>query len=257
MIAEPARREAIAFRSINVHGREMLLSEHFAHLLAPELVSSLLDKDFSSTAEFSESRGACSRVVVDQGTPFIARKYRRGGWLRFVQRYNFLRLPWHSLERTRPFAELRALSLLQTARVQVPQPVAALVESKLGVFYRGMILTEEIREATNLLTYAREMERGSSSTEILTQLCYRTGIEAKKMLSAGVMHRDLHLGNVLFSRNLQVTLIDFDKCGYVNRAELERAKAALVRRWTKSARKHGFQTLVVAPFYAGLSEHTV
>lgn len=164
----------------------------------------------------------------------IARFYRRGGFFSSINESLYFSLssdPW----KRRPGLELNILTYLHDARVAVPEPVAAIAER--GIFYHGLILTKEIPNSRSLL----DIWRGDV-TDNFIQLVPELATQVHAMLLAGVMHVDLHPGNVLLSSSGSIYLIDFDKAyrfpkdhraGYANK---------IIQRWQRAVNKWGLQS---------------
>ncbi|MFN8389030.1 MAG: lipopolysaccharide kinase InaA family protein [Bdellovibrionota bacterium] len=185
------------------------------------------------------------------GESAVFRAYRRGGWFSKLVTRDFFN-PDPSCIDYRPLAEYRVLSFLRNAGVRVPQPLAIVIEKRfLGRWYRGSIATGKIERAQNLLDLARERSHGALGGAF-GEYCYLAGLEAAKMLRAGVFHRDLHLGNVLVSDGTKVWLIDFDKATVVSKSAFASAAEKLFERWCRSTKKHGVGVHADEAFRAGL-----
>ena len=194
-------------------------------------------------------RGAVRIATLKNGQKVVIRQFLRGGILAKLNRDYFL-LPSRlargsSLTHSRPYLELIALSSLRAQNVAVPRPVAVLVRRLRGLAYHGWIVTELIEDAHNLLALVNDRPYRE-----LRQLVHQGGTVAKGMLAAGVVHRDLHLGNLLVTPQ-GLTLIDFDKADIVNNSATDHHRRYLLKRFRRSAIKHGLPELTF-DFAAGL-----
>lgn len=174
------------------------------------------------------------------------RKYLRGGWVGSISSDKFLSVP---SSRLRPIEEFKALQKLRTAGCAVPEPLmAAAVFGPLSIFYRAAIATGEVPASRNLLAALLDAQIDRLGGQEMAKLA---GSEAAKILEAGIIHTDLHPGNVLCQGD-RVWIVDFDKSATVSGlTSLEFARARILSRWNRSADKHGLDYLK-QPFEVGL-----
>ncbi len=206
-------------------------------------------------------RGRVARVDAG-GISLISRPYLRGGLISRINSDTFFRIPpWSSF---RMFAELRVLSALSLQGVAVPRPAGAIVHPlvQFGAFsvYRGLILTEEIPAAKNLLfsvVEARSLPQASADAPPLfsaERVCREAGRQARRSLELGVFHPDLHPGNVLYDPSGKTYLIDFDRArlSYDRPLGLEWRRRTIAR-WNRSVEKHLLPPICRTAFIDGLS----
>jgi hypothetical protein len=105
----------------------------------------------------------------------------------------------------RPLRELRAAAVARTAGVGVPEPLAVLVTRVLGPFCRFTVITREVENAQDLLTFAS----GPDSHE-KREVLGRVADEMRRLHESGVYHADLTMKNILLSGKA-VYIIDLDK----------------------------------------------
>ena len=184
-------------------------------------------------------RGTVMKHTLPSGRTIVIRCCLRGGMMQLLMHRSFLRFPFLPLPCLRPISETLCLSDLAAAGVRVPLPVAGIIErTTSGLAYRGYVVTAFIPEARNFLEMVLACRGGNGDQEVLN-IARRAGEEAKKMLAAGIFHRDLHLGNILVGREGEVFLIDFDKVKrFKTEGKFNRARRKLMCRWKKSLRKH-------------------
>jgi 3-deoxy-D-manno-octulosonic acid kinase len=189
--------------------------------------------------ELAIGRGIVLMKQLPSERRLVIRLCRRGGMIRYLNRYAFAVNPLRSGKSVRPFAELEILAQLRREGLSVPTPVAAGVLRTLGgTSFRGFVATEEVPVAENLLQLIRDMRGHPGSMAAARELCRQAGVQAARMLAVGVFHADLHVGNVLVTAEDQIFLIDFDKAIRFKPSEKAKYCDLLMRRWKKSVRKH-------------------
>lgn len=105
----------------------------------------------------------------------------------------------------RPLQELRAATAARSAGVGVPEPVAVRLTRVGGVFYRFTMISREIENAEDLLTFASTPSTGRKRDVIA-----RVADEMRRLHESGVYHADLTMKNILMSGD-SVYIIDLDK----------------------------------------------
>lgn len=146
--------------------------------------------------------GRSSVFFFKQGNrELVLRHYYRGGLIAKLLKNTFL---YDSLQQTRCFEELFILNLLRQHRLNVPNPIAALINRK-TLTYSASIITEAIPETEELHSWL-------TRKPLPKELWQKIGIEIKKMHNLQVCHKDLNVKNVLIKQSSQVFLLDFDKC---------------------------------------------
>ncbi|PAJ74274.1 3-deoxy-D-manno-octulosonic acid kinase [Pseudoalteromonas sp. NBT06-2] len=130
----------------------------------------------------------------------VLRHYWRGGLIgKFLQdQYLYL-----GLEKTRVFQEFELLTQLKQKGLNVPDPIAAHI-TKIGLIYRGDIITSAIEGAQSLLDILKQRKLTENEIKQVSQ-CIAT------FHKAGVYHADLNINNILFDDQGKVFLIDFDR----------------------------------------------
>ena len=136
-----------------------------------------------------------------QGEAWALRHYRRGGWIGRLLADRYL---WLGLEHTRPWREFRLTRELHHKGLPVPLPVAAHVERRGGLTYRGDLVTQRLEGARTL---ADLLAAGPLPEAQWIQL----GRVLRRFHVAGVRHDDINARNVLRDARGAFYLIDFDK----------------------------------------------
>lgn len=227
-----------------------LVRKDFAKLLEDPLRQIIeISRDTESESrEGLGGRGSVATLTLDSEQSITIRRYLRGGAARNFSEDSFLYAPWRSLSSSRPFLELLALSVLGQQQVSAVRPVAAVAQrSDSGFSYSAALATETVKESKSLFALAAE------AGDRFTAGSHAAGMEAAKMLRAGIYHPDLHPGNVLVLEDGVVVLLDFDKAQFIEpHLDFERGSQRLARRWARAIEKHQLAHSSSTQFAAGL-----
>ena len=109
----------------------------------------------------------------------------------------------------RPLQELRAAAAARSAGVGVAEPIAVRVTRVGGVFYRFTMVTREIENAEDLLTFA-----STPSTGRKRRVIDLVADEMRRLHESGVYHADLTMKNILMSGS-SIFIVDLDKATLV------------------------------------------
>jgi hypothetical protein len=192
---------------IEIPGFETLSHGPHTVLIRPEWKACLLDDllgDFTGVEPtrrrfYSHGRVAHFSYLPPgaQGRVFV-RHAKRGGLIGAVLGGLYTAVG-------RPLKELRAATAARSAGVGVPEPLAVRVTRVGGVFYRFTVITREIENAEDLLTFA-----STPSTGRKREVIARVADEMRRLHQSGVYHADLTMKNILMS-GTSVYIIDLDK----------------------------------------------
>lgn len=219
--------------------------------------AAVLKSDFDSASALSKAdsvvrigRGGTLRAGLSNGTSVILRPYRRGGLMAPLLGSSFFAVPSRSFLSARPFRELILLNYLWNRQLPVTRPVAACAQWTVSrLLYRGVLVTEEIKDSANLLDLVYRARLGEIAKSDCELYCQQAAQHVGKVLRSGVFHSDLHLGNVIVSNAGKVNLVDFDKACWIESAEqLKLYITYTINRWIHSAVKHGVRDIAVDPF---------
>jgi len=130
----------------------------------------------------------------------VLRHYWRGGLIGKLLQDQYFYL---GLKKTRIFQEFELLTQLKQKGLNVPEPIAAHI-TKVGLIYRGDIITSAINGAQSVLDILKQREFTELETIQVAQ-CIAT------FHQAGVYHADLNINNILFDDQGKVFFIDFDR----------------------------------------------
>ena len=180
--------------------------------------------DEDSADRISGGRGTARRIATDQGT-VIVRRYRRGGAMRWLgDRYFGFR--------PRPFREFRVLLRARRRGLPVPDAIAAVVERRFGLAYRGHLLMREISGSLPILDFLRR----HPDLDVVPLLA--RGL--RELHDAGLWHPDLNLGNVMVvmrSYGASLAFVDLDRARLRDRPLGIAARRRGLRRLRRSAAK--------------------
>ncbi len=199
--------------------------------LVPLRLADARERDALFARAPRRGRGAAPSVALPDGGSVVLRRYRHGGLVGACAGTLFL-------GPRRALAELRVNARAEAAGAPVPHVLCLAAWPVLGPLWSALIGTAEEPEATSLLALlaarpdARERAR----------LARETGAALRRLHDAGVEHRDLQLGNVLWSQSGaggRIVVIDLDRArfhgpGRLGDAERARGLARLARSGAKA-----------------------
>jgi hypothetical protein len=183
-------------------------------------------------------RGSVWRFDLPGQGPVVIKAYRRGGMLRVVRRWHYLR--WGA---SRPDREIDALRAARAAGVCVPEPVAGFVRGTM--VYRGWLVTKFV-EGQSLVSVSGAAP--SSLPAIVSQIADQVLV----LIRHRIAHVDLHPGNVVITPAGQPCFVDFDRAISFPGSPEELREHYLVR-WTRAVQKHGLPAPLADLFHRGLS----
>ena len=179
-------------------------------------------------------RAGLHAVALADGGDALIRSCLHGGILRGLTRNWFISRP------PRPFAELAVTAAARERGLATPEVLAALVARGLGPWYRGWLVTRELKGTHTLWTALLE----GSPDEGKQALLRHVGRALRMMHAAGVDHADLNLRNILVLHKTpgpEIYIIDFDKSrlyqGPVPAARAQRNLGRLLRSVNKLDRE--------------------
>jgi 3-deoxy-D-manno-octulosonic acid kinase len=200
---------------------------------ADALVTLRLGDPAARRALFSRAprrgRGAAPSVSLAGGGGVVLRRYRHGGALAGLTGALFLG-PGRAL------AELRTTARAEAAGAPVPHALCLVAWPVVGPLWSALIGTAEEAGAISLLELLQDApvqrERARRAQEI--------GAALRRLHDAGVEHRDLQLGNVLWQEKdgyPRVVVIDLDRARFHPAPLDPRRRAANLGRLVRSGAK--------------------
>jgi len=162
-----------------------------------------------------------------QGHELVLRPFRRGGLIGKINSDLYMRF---GAKYSRAFREYCLLEWMHNRGLLVPRPVAARYVPS-GMCYRADLITQRIPQARPLADILLQ-------TPLTLPIWSKIGCVIRQMHALGVYHSDLNCRNILLDADMQVWLIDFDKCrrrkgtGW-QRCNLSRLRRSLKKEKTK------------------------
>lgn len=156
----------------------------------------------------------------------VIKHYFRGGILRHVNRRTYVKTG-----KTRSHAEFNMLRHVRNIGINAPLPVAFASKTFGRVFYHAWLVTKEIPGAHTLAALSRSVPGRAEA--VLPE----TATQINTLIRNGVLHVDLHPGNILVDAENRVYVIDFDKAEIGGKNEAVLAGYYL-RRWERAVFKH-------------------
>lgn len=171
------------------------------------------------------------RVLSLHGVECVVRAYHRGGGMRWLHdRYLRTADP-------RPLLEIRVSEVARERGIDTPHVVAAVIYPA-GLFHRAEIATRRIDNAEDLarLTF------GDTPWPEPAQIAAwgEAGGLVRQVLERGVVHADLHPGNILIERTtegMRAWLLDLDRARVTDEVPAN-DRARVLARFRRSVRKH-------------------
>jgi len=168
---------------------------------------------------------------LNNGETALVRAYHHGGMLRHLTRHIYFTWP------PRPFRELALTEEVRRRGVPTLEVLGAWVERVWGLFYRGWLLSRELKGGQDLWAALRSERYVGPASKSLLQAVAR-GL--RTMHRRGVYHGDLNLKNILVRQEtdeIKSYIIDFDKASlYLGAVPVNKAEKNL-RRLYRSACK--------------------
>lgn len=175
---------------------------------------------------------ATGKRANQSAAPWVVRHYFRGGAVSSLLGDRYLRLG-----APRPYRELRASERTRSEGVSTPRVIAALVYPTL-LFYRGDLVTEEIRETKELAEVLFGAPRSSEGERV--QALRSAVALIDRLASRRIFHPDLNVKNLLLGPNeqgLEAHVLDLDRVSFGVGGADKRMKARLarsIRKWEGS-----------------------
>jgi 3-deoxy-D-manno-octulosonic acid kinase len=186
------------------------------------------DKLLSSAATLPapSGRGSVPSLPVSgfPGERMMARRYLRGGLMRFINRDLYL-------DAERSFRELAIT--VDAARSGIPtvEVLAAVSIKAAGPLYRCFLFTRELAGCLDLPAYLSGRARADSFSENKQAVLERAAAAVRLMHDRGFFHADLNMKNILAdtARPENLYIIDWDKSQRFDLLSDSRRTANLVR----------------------------
>lgn len=181
----------------------MMVREGLENYLNPE--EFLARMGSGEEASPFRGRGRLYLFRLGNGETALVRSYRHGGILRHLTGDFFVTWP------PRPFKELAVIEEVRRRGIPTLEVIGAWVERVWGPFYRGWLVTRELRGARDFWAALQSERYGRNSLDSLFQAVARI---LRRMHRKGIYHGDLNLKNILVrleENRISSYVIDFDK----------------------------------------------
>ena len=183
-----------------------------------------------TTLSFSEIDGFGSVAI---------KPYTRGGWIRYLIKQRYLKLG-----KTRAQIEFELLQVVRKLGINAPEPVA--YAHRGCIFYQAWLVSRAIKHPLSLarLSLKDEKKTRQAMESVIGQISV--------LIQNGILHVDLHPGNIVVDGAGQIFIVDFDK-GQIHHSSTEKLKNRYLTRWQRAVTKHRLPELLTDMLQAGLN----
>jgi 3-deoxy-D-manno-octulosonic acid kinase len=217
---------ALAFREVVFGRRRLYLAGEIANH-AEAINRYLISAPRAGEQAAGNRRSAIALTIADL-PPMFARRYRRGGLMRFVVAELYAGLV------ARPLRELMVAAAARQRDLPVVEALGAMVETAGPYLYRGCFLTRALDGVTlwSLLLSGRP--------ELRAEALAQARATVDRLHEGGLYHADLNLHNLLVDTGEpppRVVALDLDKARLYPDPLPPALRRANFRRLARSARK--------------------
>ncbi len=171
----------------------------------------------------------------------VVKYYTRGGLVRYLVKRRYLK--WG---KTRCQIEYELLQKVRRLGVSAPEPTVYAFRG--GLFYKGWLVTREIKDKETLaeLSCADEERARIVMKDLIDQV--------STLIKNNIFHVDLHPGNVLVDNGDRVFLLDFDKTR-LSRRDKNRLRDNYLSRWRRAVIKYRLPDMLCETLGAALEKN--
>jgi tRNA A-37 threonylcarbamoyl transferase component Bud32 len=189
-----------------IDGREglMIVREDVEKFITIEECTKSSDS-YNHEAGLFQGRGKLRVLELRNGDAALIRPYRHGGLFRHLLRGIFFTWP------PRPFRELAITEEVRRRGIPTAEVLAACVRRIWGPFYRGWLVTRQLKGGQDLWTAIRDGFVGQTGAE---KVFNAVAASLHGLHREGIYHRDLNLKNIVVRREsdgVKGYIIDFDR----------------------------------------------
>lgn len=167
--------------------------------------------------------------------------YTRGGIIRYFVKERYIR--WGP---TRSEKEFELLQTVRSLGINAPKPIAYAHQGH--PFYRAWLVTRAVERHQTLAQLSCADE--SAAKQRMAAVCS----QVRTLIHHGILHVDLHPGNILVNPEGRVFLIDFDKARLHNNSQ--GLKEKYLHRWGRAVDKHALPPFLHQKLAEGIGETT-
>ncbi len=166
------------------------------------------------------------------------KSYTRGGWMRYLIKQRYLKLG-----KTRAQIEFELLQVVRNLGINAPEPVVYAHRGR--IFYRAWLVSRAIKHPLSLALLSLKNEKR-------TRLAMESVIgQISLLIQNGILHVDLHPGNIVVDGADQIFLVDFDK-GQIHHGSRKKLRDRYLTRWQRAVSKHRLPGMLSDILRAGL-----
>lgn len=212
-----------------------LTDQHFQHLI----------KLFQKPSKISNSiLGGRRSVLIEEISTIgsvAVKYYHRGGIVR-----HFIKKRYFKWGKTRSQKEYELLQKVRGLGINTPEPIAFAYRGRL--FYQAWLVTREIKQHQTLanLSIINEERTHFVMKNIIDQVT--------TLIKSGILHVDLHPGNVIVDNQDRVYILDFDKGSFFT-GNINVLKNRYLSRWTRAIQKHRLPWMLDELMRSGLENN--
>ena len=184
-------------------------------------------------------RTALTFEQIDEFGPVAIKSYSRGGWIRFLIKQRYLKLG-----KTRAQIEFELLQVVRNLGINAPEPVA--YAHRGCVFYQAWLVSRAIKHPLSLalLSLKDEKKTRQAMESVIGQI--------SMLIQNGILHVDLHPGNIVVDAAGQIFIVDFDK-GQIHHGNRKKLRDRYLTRWQRAVTKHRLPEILTEMLRAGLN----
>jgi len=169
----------------------------------------------------------------------VIKHYRRGGLMRYFIKQRYLKLG-----KTRAQIEFEMLQVVRNLGINAPEPVA--YAHRGCIFYQAWLVIRAIKHPLSLalISLKDEKKTRQAMESVIGQISL--------LIQNGILHVDLHPGNIVVDGADQIFLVDFDK-GQIHPGSKEKLRNRYLTRWQRAVTKHRLPDILTDLLLAGLN----
>ena len=226
----------ISTRTIDAYrfGSSLELDEHQLRTL-----TRYFDQPGAENASVLGGRTAIALCEVDGIGSVVIKSYARGGWIRYLIKQRYLKLG-----KTRAQIEFELLQVVRNLGINAPEPIAYAHRGR--IFYRAWLVSRAIKHPLSLalLSLKDEKKTRQAMESVIGQISL--------LVQNGILHVDLHPGNIVVDGAGQIFIVDFDK-GQIHHGSREKLRNRYLTRWQRAVTKHRLPEILTEMLQAGLN----
>ncbi len=185
-----------------------------------------------------DGRTAITFNEIDGFGPVAIKSYTRGGWMQYLIKQRYLKLG-----KTRAQIEFELLQVVRNLGVNAPEPVVYAHRGR--IFYRAWLVSRAIKQPLSLalLSLKNEKRARIAMKSVIGQILL--------LIQNGILHVDLHPGNIVVDGANQIFLVDFDR-GRIHHGNRKKLRNRYLTRWRRAVTKHRLPEMLSEMMRAGL-----